>query len=312
MFVDPLHGEVQRFQNEYVRKIQDFFRLLLWWILPCFIIKTAREISRSVCIFHDSLWRSSVVLLASVLSWVYLTVIFLSACILLNLVFNLQVIHFEDYSKLPERDSDTLIFLEEHARLRYNLSKISHRFRIFLLLVFSFISTSQCVMLFQTTGYSEKVNFFNAGNLAVSSIVQVVGVVLCLHSAAKITHKAQGVAAIASNWHAWITCSSECSHSRGANGSGNLGFIPAIRMPMVSSESDLESLDNVTLHNTGHMSPYLPSYHKRQALVLYLQSNPGGITIFGWAVDRGLINTIFFIELSLVLFVLGKTIVLAK
>ena len=43
--------------------------------------------------------------------------------------------------------------------------------------------------------------------------------------------------------------------------------------------------------------------------VLYLQMNPGGITIFGWTVDRHLINTIFFIELSLVTFVLGKTIV---
>lgn len=43
--------------------------------------------------------------------------------------------------------------------------------------------------------------------------------------------------------------------------------------------------------------------------VTYLQSNPGGITIFGWTVDRGLLNTIFFLELSLILFVLGKTIV---
>lgn len=108
------------------------------------------------------------VLLASVLSWVYLTRIFLSACVLFNLVLNLQVIHFEDYSKLPERDSDTLIFLEEHIRLRYNPSKISHRFHMFLVLLFLFISTSQCVMLFQTTGYSEIVNFASAGNLAVS------------------------------------------------------------------------------------------------------------------------------------------------
>lgn len=43
--------------------------------------------------------------------------------------------------------------------------------------------------------------------------------------------------------------------------------------------------------------------------VLYLQMNPGGITIFGWTVDRHLINTIFFIELSLVTFVLGRTVV---
>jgi len=111
-----------------------------------------------------------VVLFASVLSWVYLTMIFLSACILFNLVFNLQVIHFDDYCKLLERDLDTLVFLEEHARLRYNLSKISHRFRIFLLLLFLFISISQCVILFETTGYSEIVNFATAGNLAVSLV----------------------------------------------------------------------------------------------------------------------------------------------
>ena len=45
---------------------------------------------------------------------------------------------------------------------------------------------------------------------------------------------------------------------------------------------------------------------------MYLQNNPGGITIFGWTVDRALINTIFFIELSLITFVLGKTIVFSS
>jgi Protein of unknown function (DUF3537) len=44
--------------------------------------------------------------------------------------------------------------------------------------------------------------------------------------------------------------------------------------------------------------------------VLYLLANPGGITIFGWTVDRGMLNTILMFELSLVLFVLGKTFVL--
>lgn len=41
---------------------------------------------------------------------------------------------------------------------------------------------------------------------------------------------------------------------------------------------------------------------------MYLQTNPGGITIFGWIVDRSLVNTIFFLELTLVTFVLSKTI----
>lgn len=252
------------------------------------------------------------VFLASVLSWSYLTTIFLSACILFNLVCNLQVIHFEDYSKLLERESDALVYLEEHVRLRYNLSKISHRFRIFLLMLFLFTSASQFVTLFQTTGYSELVNFTNAGNLAVSSVVQVVGVVHCLHSASKISHRAQGIASVASRWHALVTCTStNSSQMRGTNSSGNLEALPPTSVVMDYSESDLDldSVENITIQTNSQIVSYMSSYHKRQALVMYLQSNPGGITIFGWTVDRALVNTIFFIELSLVLFVLGKTVV---
>ena len=102
--------------------------------------------------------------------------------------------------------------------------------------------------------------------LQVSSIVQVVGVVLCLHSAAKITHRAQGVASVASKWHAWITCGSGSSHLRGSNGSGNFEVVPATSVAMDYSESDLESLDNVTLQTTTQITSHMSSYHKRQAL----------------------------------------------
>ncbi|XP_026659905.2 uncharacterized protein LOC103705753 [Phoenix dactylifera] len=275
LFVDQHHGQTERFQKEYFRKIQDFFCLLLWWILPCLVVKITREIFRFVYIFHESIWKSIVVLLASIISWAYLIIIFLSACTLFNLVCNLQVIHFEDYSKLLERDADALVYLEEH-----------------------------------TTGYGGKVNFTNAGGLAVSSVVQVVGVVLCLHAAAKISHRAQGVASVASRWHALITCSScDSSQMRTTNSSANLEVIPANLLLADYSESDLESLDSAAVQSNSQLVSYMSSYHKRQALVMYLQSNPGGITIFGWTVDRALINTIFFLELTLVLFVLGITIV---
>jgi hypothetical protein len=45
--------------------------------------------------------------------------------------------------------------------------------------------------------------------------------------------------------------------------------------------------------------------------VLYLLANPGGITIFGWIVDRTFLNTILMLELTLVLFVLSKTVVIS-
>ncbi|KAJ0969130.1 hypothetical protein J5N97_022007 [Dioscorea zingiberensis] len=314
LFVDQHHGHVQRFQKEYVLRIQGFYHMLLWWMLPCFIAKAAREIIRFVYVHHGSMWKSVIFSLASIISWAYLTTIFLSACILFNLVCNLQVIHFEDYGNLLERDEEALIYLEEHVRLRYYLSKISHRFRIYLLLVFLFVTASQFVTLFQTTRYSEIVNFINAGDLAISSVVQVVGVVLCLNAAAKISHRAQGIASVASRWHALVTCTtvSDLSHSRVTNSSGNLEAFPPNTFLRDFSESDLESLDCLQVQTNTHLVSYMSSYHKRQALVLYLQTNLGGITIFGWTVDRALLNTLFFLELSLVLFVLGKTIVFSS
>lgn len=143
-------------------------RLLIWWSLPCFILKTAREIIRILYVQRDSWWISVVILLALILSWTYVSTISLSASILFHLVCNLQVIHFDDYAKFLERESDVLVFIEEHSRLRHHLSKISHRFRIFLLLEFLVVTASQFVTLFQTTGYSGMVNFINGGDFAVS------------------------------------------------------------------------------------------------------------------------------------------------
>ncbi|XP_043723879.1 uncharacterized protein LOC122670911 [Telopea speciosissima] len=312
LFVDRYHGHMLRFRKDYIDKIEGFFRLLVLWILPCFILKTVREVIRTTYVHHASWWRTTAILLALILSWIYLTTISFSACVLFNLVCNLQVIHFDDYAKLLERDSNVSLFIKEHIRLRFYLSKISHRFRIYLLLVFLVVTASQFVFLFQTTGYKGTNTFINGGDLVVSSIVQVVGIYFCLHGAAKISHRAQGIASVACRWHALISCcSTDAPQLIVSNGAGNLvAWNPVGSLPFNFSESDLESLDSVEFTINTQFASYMSTYHKRQAFVMYLQSNPGGVTIFGWTVDRTLITTIFFIELSLVLFVLGKTMVL--
>ncbi|CAK9181381.1 unnamed protein product [Ilex paraguariensis] len=342
LFVDRYSGHVERFANEYNQKIcvscieyslfspywketqcirhdvlemvsgeysQDSVRLLVLWIVPCFIMKTAREIIRMLYVQHESWWHSVAILLALVVSWTYVTAIFLSACILFHLVCNLQIIHFDDYGKLLERESDVLVLIQEHVRLRYYLSKISHRFRIYLLLEFLIVTTSLFVILFQTTVYVGPITYINGGDFVVSSVVQVVGILLCLNAAAKISHRAQGIASLASRWHAFVTCSSsDTSQLLASHSMENMEAL----LHMNNSENDLESLNFAAVPTNTQLASYMSSYHKRQALVMYLQTNPGGITIFGWTVDRGLINTIFFIELSLVLFVFGKTVVFAS
>ncbi|KAI4336607.1 hypothetical protein L6164_015113 [Bauhinia variegata] len=293
LFVDRHSGQMASLHKDYIRQIS-----------------TAREILRLLYVHHNSWWLSVTILLALNMSWTYMSTISLSASILFHLVCNLQVIHFDDYAKLLERESDVLIFLEEHIRLRYHLSKISHRFRIFLLLNFLVVTASQFVTLLQVTGYGGTITFTNGGDFAVSTLVQVVGIIICLHAATRISHRAQGIVSLASRWHAVVTCTtSDVSQMRNSSSMGNLEAANNLNSIYLDySESDLESLDYAGMPTNSQLASYMSSHHKRQAFVMYLQTNPGGITIFGWTVDRSLVNTIFFLELTLVTFVLSKTI----
>lgn len=310
LFVDRHHGHMTQFLEEYIQKINGFFRLLAVWLLPCFLLKTVRDVIRMVYAHNDSWWQSVATLFASLVSWTYSTTIFLSGSALFNLVCNLQIIHFENYGKLLERDLDVSVYIEEHIRLKHNLSKISHRFRIYLVLELLVVTASQFVALLETTGNPDIINFINGGDFAVSSIVELVGLIICLHSAAKISYRSLSLAAISSRWHALVTCNPNDVSQRGiSSNGGNLeAAIPASSLPINYSESDLESIDYFPVPTNTQMASYISMYHKRQAFVMYMQSNLGGATIYGWTIDRPLISTVFFLEFSLVLFVLGKTI----
>ncbi|KAH0896552.1 hypothetical protein HID58_046120, partial [Brassica napus] len=93
----------------------------------------------------------------------------------------------------------------KHIRLRHYLSKISYRFRIFLLLQFLVVTVSQFTTLFQTTAYTGHITL---GLFQFSAVVQVVGIILCLQAVTKISHRAQAIASVASKWHAIMLCSS--------------------------------------------------------------------------------------------------------
>ncbi|MCD7471843.1 hypothetical protein HAX54_012578 [Datura stramonium] len=241
LFVDRYSGHMERFSEQYHKKISDSVRLLLLWVLPCFLLKTAREIIRILYVHHES-------------------------C--------LQIIHFDDYVKFLEREPDCFVLIQEHVRLRYYLSKISHRFRIYLLLEFLIVTVSHFMTLFQTTGYTGLITYLNGGDFAVSSVVQVVGVILCLNAAAKISHRAQGIGSIASRWHALATCTSgEASQMRNST---SMSYVETANRSssfyMNFSESDLESVDFVTEPTNTQLASYMSSYQKRQALVMYLQT----------------------------------------
>ncbi|XP_042519669.1 uncharacterized protein LOC122093391 isoform X2 [Macadamia integrifolia] len=270
LFVDRFHGQMLRFRKEYIEKIEGFFRLLIYWMLPCLLLKTVHEVIRIIYVYRDSWWQSVAMILAMVFSWAYLTTISLSACLLFNLVCNLQVIHLDNYGKLLEGDSDVSIFIEEHLRLRHHLSKISHRFRIFLLLACLIVTASEIVTLFRTTGSSGIINIINGGDFAVSSIVQVVGIIFCLNASAKISSRVHGIVSVACRWHALVTCNStDASESGVSNSVGNLEVTNSSGSLRINySESDLESVDYLAPPMNTRPVSHLSTYHKRQAFVL--------------------------------------------
>lgn len=96
----------------------------------------------------------------------------------------------------------------------------------------------------------------------------MVGIILCLHAATKISHRAQGIASVVSRWHAMATCASiDSSHQlRVSSSMGNLEAANSLNSLHFSySESDLESLDYIAMPTNTQLASHMASYHKRLA-----------------------------------------------
>lgn len=144
--------------------------MLAVWVLPCLLLKIVLEVVRVIHVHRDPWWQSVLISIALIISWTYSTIIFLSGCALFNLLCNVQVIHFENYGKLLEKDLDVLVYIQEHIRLTHYLSKISHRFRIFFIFEILVVTACQIVALFQTTGNKDIITLANGGDFAVSIV----------------------------------------------------------------------------------------------------------------------------------------------
>lgn len=96
----------------------------------------------------------------------------------------------------------------------------------------------------------------------------MVGTILCLNAAAKITHRAQAIGSLASQWHALLTCSSsDTPQIRTTSSAASLEVANMSSLFYLNySESDLESMDFINTTTNTQLATYISSYHKRQAL----------------------------------------------
>ncbi|XP_020079751.1 uncharacterized protein LOC109703524 [Ananas comosus] len=286
LFLDSTLQDDSAFvRRAYARELHRAFKLLIFILLPSFSVEFAHKIlffssssfafSMTFPVFLRYMPWNSIFFLASLISWVYRTGVFLLVCVLFCLTCELQILRFESFFKIFEEtsgDNQTCssagAIFQEHLRIKTQVFKTSHRYRIFIVACLVTITISQLGALMLVLLSKSNKNFCNSGDLVVCSVVQLSGFLMCLVGAARITHRAQRVVSIASRWHMALTS-------------------------ILSSTPDEQGFES------------------RQALVTYLQHNGGGITLFGFALDRGLLHTIFAFEMTLVLWILSKVVVLA-
>lgn len=315
LFLDQIGKESAEVQDGYQKQLHDAFGLLLKVLLPCFVVELAHKIlwfshaSVDIPFISNRLAKNIVMCFLLMLSWVYRAANFLLMCVLFKLTCSLQILRFKGFYKLLESTPDHSAILKEHIRIREQLVIMSHRFRLFLLSSLLTVTLSQFASLFIVTAHSGAVSFSKVGDLAVCSATQLIGFVFCLRGAAKISHTAQRIVSFVSSWHAVASCIEPPFDASNNNVEGVLSnhTFPILH---VESNDDLEAACNNTMSGAGQrpMKSNMRSYFKRQALVTYFQHCKGSITIYGFPVDRGFIYGIFVLELSLMLWTLGKTI----
>ncbi|XP_015948334.2 uncharacterized protein LOC107473292 [Arachis duranensis] len=150
------------------------------------------------------------------------------------------------------------------------------------------------------------------------SVTLLSALCILLRSATKITHRAQAITGLAAKWHVCATLDSFDGAGAGdglvaAAENSTERIFPHVGTDGDSSDTDDGGDEEDDINSTKLIPSYAYStisYQKTQALVNYFENNGAGITMFGVMLDRGTLNTIFGIEMSLVLWLLGKTIFL--
>ncbi|KAF2282768.1 hypothetical protein GH714_043138 [Hevea brasiliensis] len=308
LFLDGLQDDSLFVRRGYSRELDKAFRYLACILLPSFFVELAHKIffssvKISLPCMSSGVPMNSIMFVLVLASWVYRTGVFLLVCVLFRLTCELQILRFEGFHKLFDGcESYAGVIFREHVRIKKQLSVTSHRYRFFIIACLVTITISQLGALLLVLAFKSDKTFVNSGDLVICSVVQLSGFFLCILGAARITHRAQGVVSIATRWHMIVTSSS-------ARSDQGKCIVPEVDETLVSKSAVTDADSSDILVSTSSQNP--SSFQTRQAFVAYLQHNNGGITLFGFALDRGLLHTLFAFEFSLVLWILSKVVVLS-
>ncbi|KAL5212318.1 hypothetical protein ABZP36_023165 [Zizania latifolia] len=318
LYLDRLRRDSEDVRAGYTVQLSRSFRLLACFVGPCSLADAAYK-AYWYCAAKPfrSPWWSAAACAVEVASWVYRTAVFFMVCILFRIICYLQILRMVGFTHEFAMLADVATVLKHHRRIKIHLRSISHRYRRFILWCLLLVTASQFAALLATTRPHAQINLATAGELALCSISLVAGLLVCLHSAAKITHKTQAITSVAAEWHADATIRAigndlESPDHEMPPATGYLAPANAYRVAP-GDESDYDDDDSVSDDSRDesklvHFQTNNSCFVKRQALVTYLENNRAGITVYGFVVDRTWLHALFMIEFSLVMWLLGKTV----
>ncbi|EAY86337.1 hypothetical protein OsI_07714 [Oryza sativa Indica Group] len=320
LYLDRLRDDSEEVRSGYIEELAGSFRVLACFLLPCTLAEAAYKAYWYLAAPpFRSPWWSAAACAVEVASWAYRTAVFFMVCVLFRTICYLQILRMKGFAREFCRFADVAAVLESHRRIRKQLHRISHRYRRFILCCLVLVTASQFAALLATTRPHAQINLATAGELALCSLSLVAGLLVCLQSAAKITHKTQAITSVAAGWHADATINAFDNDQEDPNPDlprivGYLVPVNAYWMASGESSSDSSSSSSSDDDDSGHpKSKYIPfqnnhCFQQRQALVTYLENNRAGITVYGFVVDRTWLHALFMIEFSLVMWLLGKTV----
>ncbi|CAN6469876.1 unnamed protein product [Victoria cruziana] len=212
LFLDKLCNESEKVRQMYSHYLNSSFRLLSCFVLPCFVVEIGYKSwwyaygTAKIPFIWNPYVSDAISCVLELSSWVYRTSIFFLVCVLFQLISHLQILRLQDFNRVFQPESDVGSILREHLRIRKQLRVISHRYRAFIISSLIVVTISQFASLLATTRSTAHINLFKAGDVALCSVVLLAGLLICLKSAAKITHKAQAIVSHAAKWHVCMTC----------------------------------------------------------------------------------------------------------
>lgn len=308
LFLDKLRHESERVRLGYTHQLTRSFRILSFFVFPCFFAQTAYKIWWYCASAGKLPWLGNlivsdiVVCFAELASWLYRTSIFLLTCVLFRLICYLQNLRLQDFVAVFDEQIVVEAVLKEHLDIRKQLKIVSHRFRGFIVATALIVTASQFSSVLLILRKDSADSLFNTGELAMCSIVLVFGLLMIIRGAVKITHQAQALTSHAAKWHA-------CATMEETDMTGDSVYPVSFSDESSEADSTGDSDDEV-LEDTKFITVHANniSFQKRQALVTYLENNRAGITVFGFMLDRSYLHTVFMLEWTLFLWLLGKTV----